>query len=190
MAIYRVVKPLPWIEGGEPGIDEDGRRTWVGGKEVVYEPGTEVEIQDSEVASIEHHLEALDDEGRAVLERVRADNNRPARRTFIGNANVDAEGNFEIDEEGRLKLDDAPKGVRELTEWVDRALDERSPVRRVNRMLQRDDEPSDEDLAAALEMLAPAVGMLAAALEMPDRPQEVMDYAARRLRGDLRKVGQ
>ena len=191
MAIYRVVKPLPWVEGGEPGIDEDGRRTWVGGEDVVYQPGTEVEIQDCEISSIEHYIEAVDDEGRTVLERVRADNNRPAGQCFIGNAIVDdeRERNFAIGKEGRLMLVDAPKGARQLTEWLDRALDEQSPIRRVNRMLQRGDEPSDEDLAAALEMLAVPLEMLAAALEMRDRPQEVMDYAVRRLRGELRKVG-
>ena len=175
MARYRVVKRLYWPEPDPRDVGRPPLFWEHEPRDVTYEPGEEVEIQDCEIPSIAHRLEAVGGEGRAVLERVRADNNRPVRRTFIGNAIVDDERNVDRDEEGRWVLYDAPKGARELTEWVDRTLDEISSVRRVMRMLQRGDEPSDKELAAALEV--------------PNPPREVIDYTVRRLRGDLRKVG-
>lgn len=65
---YRVVERLPWIEGGRPAP-------------VIYEPGDTVYVDDQEVASIYRKLEAIDDEGRAILEAARAKAPAPAKAT-------------------------------------------------------------------------------------------------------------
>ena len=76
--LYRVVERLPWIEGGRPTPEG-----WEGGKDVVYEPGDTAYIDDQGVASIYHHLEAMDETGRALLEEARAKAEGPAQRTSV-----------------------------------------------------------------------------------------------------------
>jgi hypothetical protein len=66
--LYRVVKRLPWIEGGRPA---PGLR-WEGGEAVVYEPGDTVYVDDQELAEVYHKLEGIDDASRAALEGLRA----------------------------------------------------------------------------------------------------------------------
>src|SRR5918999_290140 len=79
---YRVIKRMPWIEGGTPA--PPGSRTlWEGGKDVIYEPGDAVYVDDREVASIYHYLEAFDEAGRAILEEARAKAKTPAKITFV-----------------------------------------------------------------------------------------------------------
>jgi hypothetical protein len=79
---YRVIKRLGWIEGGRLGPGGQ----WEGGEPVTYEPGDTVYLGDHEVESIYHKLEALDDAGRAILEKARAKRERPAKRIASLNA--------------------------------------------------------------------------------------------------------
>jgi len=145
---YRVIKRLPWIDGGRlaPGFN------WEGGRYVVYEPGDTIEIDDREVASIYHKLEALDNAGSALLEAVRAKAEAPAQITFVADLH--------------------PRAV----EWLTRALDEKQRKsgnmrKLVLGILARGEDPTDEDLAAALE-------------EAPHEPlpQELSGYLAGVLR--------
>lgn len=76
--LYRVVNRLPWMEGGRPTPGG-----WEGGEVVFYEPGDTVFIDDLEVASHYHQLEAMDEAGRAILEEARAKAKEPARITFV-----------------------------------------------------------------------------------------------------------
>ena len=66
---YRVVKRLPWIEGGKPAPPPV---FWEGGEGVTYEPGDTVELEDQDLPGIYSRLEALDDAGRAALEELRS----------------------------------------------------------------------------------------------------------------------
>lgn len=125
---YRVVKQLPWIEGGRPAPGWQ----WEGGRSVVYEPGQSVELEDRDLGSIYHHLEPINDAGRDSLEASRAEREKPARRIAVADLH--------------------PRAI----EWLTRALEER--LRRQGkfrelclRMVARGDDPADEDLAAALE---------------------------------------
>lgn len=95
---YRVIKRLPWIEGGRPA---PGPQWWEGGKDVVYEPGDTVYMEDQDLASTYNKLEALDDAGRAALEEARSKAEAPARRTAVADLH--------------------PSTV----EWLTRALDEK-----------------------------------------------------------------
>lgn len=76
---YRVIQRMPWIEGGQPA-PEGG---WEGGKRVVYEPGDTIEVDDQELASLCHKLEAIDDAGRAALEEARAKAKVSVQRSFV-----------------------------------------------------------------------------------------------------------
>jgi hypothetical protein len=125
---YRVVERFPWIEGGRPAPGFG----WEGGRDVVYEPGSTIHVDDEDLASIYRHLEATDDAGSAALEKLRAKAEAPARRTAV--ADLD------------------PRAV----EWIDRALDEKLRAQgRMSelcmRIIARKGDPAHEDLAAALE---------------------------------------
>lgn len=78
---YRVVKTLPWIEGGRPAPDRAS--LWEGGRDVVYKPSVTAFLEDQELAGTYHHLEAIDDAGRVALEQVRAKAEAPARIIFV-----------------------------------------------------------------------------------------------------------
>lgn len=68
---YRVVERFPWIEGGAPiEIDTAPGWKWEGGKDVTYEPGDVVYIDDEDLPDIYHRLEAIDEAGRLVLEEI------------------------------------------------------------------------------------------------------------------------
>lgn len=69
---YRVVERFPWIEGGTPiEIDIAPGWKWEGGKDVIYEPGDIVYIEDRDLSDIYHKLEAIDEAGRVALEEIR-----------------------------------------------------------------------------------------------------------------------
>jgi hypothetical protein len=63
--LYRVVERFPWIEGGRPAPEP---QWWEGGKDVIYEPGDIVYIDDQDVKDISHFIEAIDEAGRLALE--------------------------------------------------------------------------------------------------------------------------
>jgi hypothetical protein len=79
---YRVVKRLPWIEGGRPVLSE-GEWKWEGGETVVYEPGDTVYVDDRELPGIYHQLEAIDEAGRAALEELCVKAEAPAEITPV-----------------------------------------------------------------------------------------------------------
>ena len=64
---YRVVERFRWIEGGKLG--PLGRLE--GGRDVGYEPGQTVYVEDAELRGVYRYVEAIDDAGRAALEEVR-----------------------------------------------------------------------------------------------------------------------
>ena len=74
---YRVVKRMPWIEGGKP--TPEGR--WEGGELVIYEPGDTVCMEDQDLENRYGYVEALDEAGRAVLEEACAKATAPAKTT-------------------------------------------------------------------------------------------------------------
>ena len=76
---YRVVKTLPWIEGGRP--TPEGR--WEGGEFVIYEPGDTVYMEDQDLENRYVYLEAIDDAGRVALEEARAKAEAPAKFTLV-----------------------------------------------------------------------------------------------------------
>ena len=76
---YRITKRLPWIHGGRLGPHLD----WIGGKEVVYEPGETIVLEDSEVTAIFHCLEPMSGPSRVVLEGARTRAAAPAKRTLL-----------------------------------------------------------------------------------------------------------
>lgn len=78
--LYRVVERFPWIEGGRPAPEP---QWWEGGKDVIYEPGGIVYIDDQDVADIYHKLEAIDEAGRLALEEIRAKAEGPAEITPV-----------------------------------------------------------------------------------------------------------
>ena len=124
---YRVLKELPWIEEGRPVPFG-----WEGGRAVVYQPGDTVEINDRELDGVYRRIEAIDDGGRSVLEAARAKGNQPARRIAVADLH--------------------PR----MVEWMSRTQDERLRnqgrlAELCLRMIDRGDDPSREDLAAALE---------------------------------------
>lgn len=152
---YRVTQRLSWITGGRlaPNL------SWVGGTDVTYEPGTTIVLDDRAVCSIVHHLEATDDEGRAVLDRVRAAIMAPAEVTMV--------------------TDLHPKDRA----WLIRAAAER--LRRQGRirdlvvgMLTRGEEPTLDDLASAIQEIPDA-----------PIPRVLVDYVAKVLRGQPRRPG-
>jgi hypothetical protein len=152
---YRVTQRLPWINGGRPGPNF----SWVGGTAVVYEPGDVIVVDDRELPSIAHCLEATDDGGRAVLESVKAEMRAPAKITMVANLH--------------------PKD----RDWLIRATDEN--LRRqgrirdlVVRMLTRGKEPTLDDLASAIQE-APDAPI----------PMVLVDCVARVLRGLPRRPG-
>lgn len=63
--LYRAVKQFSWRDGGNP-TPEGG---WEGGESVAYEPGDTVQMEDEDLKSMYLYVEALDDAGRAVLEK-------------------------------------------------------------------------------------------------------------------------
>jgi len=76
---YRVVERFPWIEGGRPAPDEkrgyrrltaEERVKWEGGKDVIYEPGDVVYIEDRDLKDIYPYLEAIDEADRLALEEI------------------------------------------------------------------------------------------------------------------------
>jgi hypothetical protein len=75
---YRVTKGFRWIEGGRPGPLQ-----WEGGESVAYEPGDTVYVEDRELPGIDSYLEAIDDDGRAALEQVRAKAEAPPQFTAV-----------------------------------------------------------------------------------------------------------
>jgi hypothetical protein len=121
---YRVTQSLPWIDGGRPGPDLD----WIDGTPVVYEPGNTIVVDDRELAgNVIPCLEAVDDDGRAALERARATFDVPAKRTMLTNLHPNARA------------------------WLIRMTDEK--LRRegrilelVLRMLERGEHPTHADL--------------------------------------------
>lgn len=128
---YRVLKELPWIEGGRPVPFG-----WEGGRVVVYQPGDTVEVDDRELDGVYHRIEAIDDGGRSVLEAARAKANQPAQTIAVADLH--------------------PR----MVEWMSRAQDERLRdqgrlAELCLRMIDRGDAPSREDLAAALEAPEP-----------------------------------
>ncbi|HXI16826.1 MAG TPA: hypothetical protein VNM48_10660, partial [Chloroflexota bacterium] len=76
---YRVTKQLPWIEGGELAPNFE----WVGGEPIVYRPGDTIELDDLEVPSIFHCLEATNAAGQAVLDVARARMEEPAKVSML-----------------------------------------------------------------------------------------------------------
>jgi hypothetical protein len=79
---YRVIKRMPWIEGGRPAPPGLGT-LWEGGKDVIYEPGDTVYMEDQDLESMYRYLEGIDDAGRAALEEARAKAKAPARRIAV-----------------------------------------------------------------------------------------------------------
>jgi hypothetical protein len=79
---YRVVKTLPWIEGGKPAPPGSGT-LWEGGEGVIYQPGDTVHMEDQDLESMSLYVDALDDAGRAVLEEARAKATAPAKITPV-----------------------------------------------------------------------------------------------------------
>lgn len=66
----------PWVRCSAMGRHRSRvtqRLPWIGGTPVVYTTGTTIVLDDREVPAIVHCLEATDDHGRAVLDRVRGD---------------------------------------------------------------------------------------------------------------------
>lgn len=127
---YRVVKELPWIEGGRPAPGFQ----WEGGRAVIYKPGDTVVVEDREVicGSLYRKLEALDEVGCSLLEAARAKADAPARITAVADLH--------------------PRAV----EWLTRALDEKSRAagrmrELCSRMIARGDDPTDDDLEVAVE---------------------------------------
>lgn len=107
---YRVIQSLPWIEGGEPPLFE-------GGRAVVYEPGQLVNIEDSEAANLYHKLEAVDDEGRKVLEAARAKAASGARAGSPGDLDALEVAFLE------LGLDDAKRRQGQTAELLEEMAD-------------------------------------------------------------------
>ena len=152
---YRVTRQLPWMDGGRPGPNS----TWIGGTAVVYEPGTTLVVDDREVAAVFQCLEATDDDGRAVLERAREALEAPA--------------------EMRMLTDFHPKDRAWLMRVTDEKLRQHGHIQDlVVRMLERREEPTLDDLAAAIQ-------------ETPDAPipKVLLDCVARVLRGQPRRPG-
>lgn len=83
---YRVLKRLPWIEGGRPAPAPE---FWEGGEGVIYEPGDTIYLHDEDLKSLYHKLEAMDDAGRALLEEARAKAEGPAKRTPLADFTQD-----------------------------------------------------------------------------------------------------
>ncbi len=98
---YRVIKSFPWIEGGRP---VPGEFKWEGGKDVVYQPGDIIDVDDRDLASLYRELEGLDDAGRAALEEIRAEAEGPAKRILTADIPLD------------------------VVEWLTRALDEKRRI--------------------------------------------------------------
>jgi hypothetical protein len=111
---YRVLKRLPWIEGGRPGPGF----TWEGGEAVVYEPGDTVYVDDDDpdLASIYYKLEAIDDAGRALLEEARARAEVPAERTSV--AGLDAEQRSSLAWALARKKVAEGEGLKEVLIWA------------------------------------------------------------------------
>jgi hypothetical protein len=152
---YRVSQRLPWIEGGRPGP----HFTWIGGKPVVYEPGAVIAVDDREVPPYVHYLEAIDDAGRTVLEGVRAAMQAPAKRTLLTGLH--------------------PKDRAWLIRATAETLRRQGRIQAlVVRMLERHEEPTLDDLAAAIQ-------------ETPDAPipRMLVDCVAKVLRGQPRRPG-
>jgi len=152
---YRVTKRLPWIRGGRLGPHLD----WIGGREVVYEPGETIVLEDREVTAIFHYLEPTSDPSRVVLEGARTRTAAPAKRTM---------------------LVDIPT---EDLSWMIRGTDEQ--LRRqgqiqtlVVRTLTRGKEVSLSDLAAAIQETPGA-----------PVPSVLLDYVAKVLRSQPRRPG-
>lgn len=150
---YRVIKRLPWIEGGEPAPNFE----WVGGRGVVYEPGDTIELDDSEVPSIAHHLEASDAAGQAVLDVARAQMEEPATVTKLSD------------------LDPRDLAWLRRATWENSDLVMRDEGRYhdlVNAMLARGDRPSPADILAALQSDgAPSRAFLDYVANVSDKPQ-------------------
>ena len=148
---YRVAKPLPWIEDCRLGPNF----AVIGGRPVVYRPGDTVKMDDRDVPSIAHYLEAVDDGGRKVLEAIRARAAAPAKRTLVSD------------------LD--PKDLAWLIRATDEKLRHAGKIRElVDRMLARGDEPSRDDVVAVLrdaEPPSPAlIEFVVKLLTLPQRP--------------------
>lgn len=77
---YRVVKTLPWIEGGKPAAPPV---LWEGGRDVIYEVGDTIDVEDHDLPDVYNHLEALDDAGRAALEELRIEAEAPAQMIAV-----------------------------------------------------------------------------------------------------------
>lgn len=91
---YRIVESFPWIEGGRPAlryleIVAGVVPVWDGGRHVIYEPGETAYFEDQDLRSVYRRLEALDDAGRAALDKVRAEAEAPARRTAVASLHPD-----------------------------------------------------------------------------------------------------
>jgi hypothetical protein len=128
---------------------------WIGGEPIVYEPGSTITVEDSEVRAICHCLEGTDAEGRSVLERARAAVNAPARRT--------------------LMTDVPQKDMAWLIRATDESLRRQGQVRElVIRMLERGDQPSVSDLVSALKHKEPPtreiIDYVVQVLTQPQRP--------------------
>ena len=150
---YRVTQPLQWMRGGHPGPD----LTWIGGVAIVHQPGDLIAVDDREVPAVAHCLEAIDDAGRAVLDRAGAAAAAPATR--------------------KMFADFHPKDRA----WLIRARDEK--LRQQGRiqdlvvgMLGRGEEPTFDDLAAAVGETPDA-----------PIPRVLVDYVAKVLRGERRR---
>jgi hypothetical protein len=66
---YRVVKTLPWSEGGQPAPPP---LYLEGAKYVIYQPGDPVYMEDVDLPWTHSYLKAIDGPGRAALKQVRA----------------------------------------------------------------------------------------------------------------------
>ena len=138
---YRVTQRLHWIEGGRPGPGF----TWVGGKPVTYEPGTTIVVDDRDVRSTVHCLDAIDAAGRAILERARAELVAPASVTPLATRQAD----------GKMCLDNSPGSLHPTARaWLIRGTDEKLRqqgciLELVLKMLGRGDSPTRADLNAA-----------------------------------------
>ncbi|HXG71361.1 MAG TPA: hypothetical protein VNJ04_12220 [Gemmatimonadaceae bacterium] len=128
---YRVTKQLPWIEGGELAPNFE----WVGGQAVIYEPGATIGLDDAEVPSIFHCLEATNAAGQAVLDVARARMDGPATVTMLSD--------FDPKDQAWLL-----RATREKTDLNRRAEGQYHEL--VNGILARGDRPSLEDVVAAL----------------------------------------
>lgn len=150
---YLVVKQFPWIEGGRLTPEWQ----WEGRRNVVYKPGQIVQMEERDLGSIYHCLEPINDAGRESLEAIRAEREKPARSIPVADLH--------------------PRASERLTRALEEKLRAKGQFRELClQVIARGEDPTDEELAAALEDPQPP-------------PRELLAYVATLLRGRWRKPG-